>query len=110
MGAHIDSSSFSSVIINMCSSSLLDNYFKTLIKLDVNMLLSSYDDAGHQPAAVSAVPRACANHPPHKQHVSHDTLPSHSHAVILLSMNFKTAWHGFGLYHYWIFVCVPYFF
>jgi len=82
----------------------------SLDKLDVNMLFSTFDDAGHQPAAVSAVPRACANHPPHKQHVSHDTLPSHSHAVIWLSMNFETARHGFGLYHNWIFICVPYFF
>ena len=80
-----------------------------LDKLDMNMLLSTCDDAGHQPAAVSAVPRACANRSPHKQHVRHDTLPSHSHAVILLT-TFKTAWHGFGLCHYWIFVCVPYFF
>ncbi len=64
--------------------SIAGQLFQNLDKLDVNILLSPYDDAGHQPAAVSAVPRACANRPPHKQHVSHDTLSSHSHAMMLL--------------------------
>ncbi len=86
-----------------CAVLLCWTFLSNLDKLDMNMLLSTIDDAGHQPAAVSAVPRARANRPPYKQHVSHDTLFSHSHAVIL---NLRLV----CICHYWILVCVPYFF